>query len=60
MNTTQTIETVAITPSTLIDAAEFARILSVPKPTIWRLRESGKLPPPTALTSQCVRWRRAE
>ncbi len=45
-------------PSALIDAAEFARLLSISKPTIWRLREAGKLPPAIALTSQCVRWRR--
>ena len=44
--------------SKLIDAAEFARLLSVSKPTIWRLRDNGKLPPAIALTSQCVRWRR--
>ncbi len=42
----------------LIDAAELARLLSVSKPTIWRLREAGKLPPAIALTSQCVRWQR--
>lgn len=40
----------------LIDAAEFARLLSVSKPTIWRMRDSGKLPLATALTAQCVRW----
>ena len=44
--------------SALIDAAELARMLSVSKPTIWRLKESGKLPPAIALTSQCIRWRR--
>ncbi len=44
--------------SMLIDAAEFARLLSVSKPTIWRLRDDGKLPPAISLTSQCVRWRR--
>ena len=42
----------------LIDAAEFARLLSVSKPTIWRLRQDGKLPPAIALTSQCIRWRK--
>ena len=42
----------------LIDAAELARMLSVSKPTVWRLRDDGKLPPSIALTSQCVRWRR--
>jgi len=41
----------------LIDAAELARLLSVSKPTIWRLREAGKLPSAIALTSQCIRWR---
>lgn len=49
---------VSLTPFVLIDAAEFARLLSVSKPTIWRLREAGKLPPAIALTSQCIRWRR--
>lgn len=48
----------SLVPSALIDAAEFARLLSVSKPTIWRLRDAGKLPPAIALTSQCVRWRR--
>lgn len=43
-------------PSALIDAAELARMLSVSKPTIWRIRD--KLPPCIALTSQCIRWRR--
>lgn len=49
---------VATTESKLIDAAELARILSVSKPTIWRMRDDGKLPPAIALTSQCLRWRR--
>ena len=44
--------------SVLIDAAELARMLSVSKPTIWRMREDGKLPLAIALTSQCIRWRR--
>lgn len=43
----------------LIDATELARLLSVSKMTIWRLRDDGKLPPAISLTSQCVRWRRA-
>lgn len=42
----------------LMDAAELARLLSVSKPTIWRLREAGRLPPAIALTSQCIRWQR--
>lgn len=42
----------------LIDANELARLLSVSKPTIWRLREAGKLPAAIALTSQCIRWHR--
>lgn len=50
----------SLVSSVLIDAAEFARMLSVSKPTIWRLREDGKLPPVIALTSQCIRWRRAD
>ncbi len=48
----------SLVPSVLIDAAELARMLSVSKPSIWRMREDGKLPPAIALTSQCIRWRR--
>jgi predicted DNA-binding transcriptional regulator AlpA len=54
--TTQTAHTETARPQ-LIDAAEFARLLSVSKATIWRLREAGKLPDAIALTSQCIRWR---
>lgn len=49
---------VATTDSKLIDAAELARMLSVSKPTIWRMRDDGKLPAAITLTSQCIRWRR--
>ena len=48
------------TASVLIDAAELGRMLLVSKPTIWRMREDGKLPPAIALTSQCIRWRRSD
>lgn len=44
----------------LIDAAALASLLSVSKPTVWRLKEAGKLPPAIALTSQCIRWRRSD
>lgn len=44
--------------SALLDASELARLLCISKATLWRLRENGKLPPPIALTSQCLRWRR--
>lgn len=44
--------------SKLINAAELARMLSVSKPTIWRMRDDGKLPPSISLTSQCLRWNR--
>lgn len=50
----------SLVPSVLIDAAELARMLSVSKPTIWRMRENGLLPPAIALTSQCIRWRRSD
>ena len=49
---------ITLVPSALIDAAELARMLSVSKPTIWRMRDDGKVPSAIALTSQCVRWRR--
>ncbi len=51
---------VSLTQSALIDAAELARMLAVSKPTIWRMKEAGKLPPAIALTSQCIRWRRSD
>ena len=44
----------------LIDAAEFARELSVSKPTIWRLLAAQRIPEPIRLTAQCLRWRRDE
>jgi len=49
---------VSLIASVLIDAAEFARLLSVSKPTIWRMRSVRKIPEPIRLTSQCLRWRR--
>ena len=49
---------VSLVPSVLIDARELSAMLAVSKPTIWRMREDGKLPPAIALTSQCIRWRR--
>lgn len=49
---------VSLVPSALIDAAELARMLSVSKPSIWRWKEAGKLPPAITLTAQCVRWKR--
>ena len=45
-------------PSVLIDAAELARMLSVSKPTIWRLKSANALPPALALTKQCIRFKR--
>jgi predicted DNA-binding transcriptional regulator AlpA len=50
----------SLIPSVLINAAELAQILSVSKPTIWRMKEALKLPKEIALTSQCIRWRRAD
>ena len=50
----------SLVPSVLIDARELARMLSVSVPTVWRMRESCRLPEPLRLTSQTVRWRRAD
>ncbi len=50
----------SLVPSALIDAAELARMLAVSKPSIWRWKEAGKLPPAITLTSQCIRWRRSD
>ena len=49
----------AVSGPALIDARELARLLSVSKPTVLRMRDDGKLPPSISLTSQCVRWRRS-
>ena len=46
--------------SVLIDARELAAMLAISVPTVWRMRESGRLPGPLRLTAQCVRWRRAD
>jgi predicted DNA-binding transcriptional regulator AlpA len=48
------------TPAVLIDARELAAMLSVSVPTVWRMRESGRLPEPLRLTAQTIRWRRAD
>lgn len=48
----------SLVPAVLIDARELARMLAVSAPTIWRMREAGKLPPAITLTSQCIRWKR--
>lgn len=50
----------SLTLSVLIDATELARMLSVSKPTIWRMRADGKLSEPLKLTAQCLRWRRSD
>lgn len=50
----------SLIPSVLIDARELSAMLSVSKPSIWRWKEAGKLPPAIALTSQCIRWRRSD
>ena len=44
--------------SVLIDAAEFARMLSVSKPTLWRMLSAQQINEPIRLTSQVLRWRR--
>ena len=50
----------SLVPSALIDARELAAMLAISVPTVWRMRESGRLPEPLRLTAQCVRWRRAD
>lgn len=49
-----------LSPSLLIDARELAAMLAISVPTIWRMRESGRLPEPLRLTSQTLRWRRSD
>lgn len=46
--------------SLLIDAAEYARLLSVSERSNWRLDAQGKIPEAIELGVQCKRWRLAE
>jgi excisionase family DNA binding protein len=43
----------------LLDAGTVARLLSVSRATVWRMRDAGKLPQPVRLGG-AVRWRRAD
>lgn len=43
----------------LLDVTEVARLLSVSKNTIWKLRSTGDLPAPIRL-GKLARWRRDE
>jgi excisionase family DNA binding protein len=43
----------------LVNASEVARMLSVSKTTLWRLRASGRLPRPVRIGGS-IRWRIAE
>lgn len=45
-------------PRALIDVRVVASLLMVSVPTVWRMRESKRLPEPIRLTAQTVRWRR--
>lgn len=52
---------VSLIPSLLIDAKTLAReYLSVSLATVWRWKESGRLPPAISLSRQVVRWRRED
>lgn len=43
----------------LFDAVESAAYLGISKRSLWRLRDSGRMPAPVRL-GRCVRWRRRE
>ncbi len=49
-----------LAPSLLIDVRELSRLLSVSIASCWRWKSDGKLPPAISLSSQVVRWRRAD
>ena len=46
--------------SLLIDRRELAAMLSVSPATVDRMSDKGRLPEPIRLSSQTLRWRRAE
>lgn len=48
----------AAPPSAMLDVRVLAALLMVSVPTVWRMRESQRLPEPIRLTAQTVRWRR--
>lgn len=52
--------TETLTASTLIDASEFAAMLSVTISTLWGLRSAKLLPAPLRLSAKCLRWRRTD
>ncbi len=48
-----------MTQTTLFDEDDPDKVPpKISKPTIWRMRDDGKLPPTISLTSQCLRWNR--
>ncbi len=49
-----------LTASLLIDAREFARLLSVPVKTLWGMVSADLAPAPLRLSRTCLRWRRTD
>lgn len=49
-----------LTPAVLIDASEFAAMLSISVPTLWGLRSANRLIEPLKLSRTCLRWRRTD
>jgi predicted DNA-binding transcriptional regulator AlpA len=43
----------------LLDMSEMAAMLKMGPRTLWRFRDSGRLPAPVAL-GRCIRWRRGD
>jgi predicted DNA-binding transcriptional regulator AlpA len=50
----------ALLDAALLDVEAVAELLDVSPDTVWRLRNSGRLPPPLELSSQIKRWRLTE
>lgn len=46
--------------SKLIRASELAKMLTVSKPTLWRMEKKGELPPKIRITERISGWRTSD
>lgn len=49
-----------ITMNNLIRAAELAKMLTISKPTLWRMEQRGELPPKIRITERVSGWRESD
>jgi len=44
----------------IIRAAELAKMLTISKPTLWRMEQRGELPPKIQITERVSGWRESD